>query len=236
MTQSRIPILVDDRELSSGVFDLLDAHSEVTVTVQRLSLGDYQVDGTLLVERKTLMDLAHSIKQGRLFRQACRLAGSAQRSVIILEGRASDLASSGMRREALQGALITLTVYLGIPLLRSRDWNETVQLMIYAARQGRAIAADGLPRKGRRPKGKRRAQLHMLQGLPGVGPKRAAALLERFGSVESVLTARADDLAAVDGIGYATAEMVRWVIREPARESGYVLTGTPKKGSAPTSG
>jgi len=42
----------------------------------------------------------------------------------IPEGTAADLAGSGMRREAIQGALIGLTLYLGIPLLRSQG-NET---------------------------------------------------------------------------------------------------------------
>ncbi len=52
------------------------------------------------------------------------------------------MGTSGMRCEALQGALITLTVHFGNPLLRSRDPQETVRLMVYVARQGRAIA-DG---------------------------------------------------------------------------------------------
>jgi len=87
----------------------------ISVTVKRLTCGDYEVGERLLFERKTLADFAVSVKDGRIFRQGCRLAQSPRRGIIILEGTGNDIASSGMRREALQGALITLTVFLGIP-------------------------------------------------------------------------------------------------------------------------
>ena len=74
------------------------------------------------------------------------------------------------------------------------------------------------PRPGYRPKRKRARQLFLLQGLPGVGPARAARLLERFGSVQAVVTASADDLATVDGIGEKTAERMRWAVQEPVVE------------------
>ncbi len=161
MTQE-VNIVVDDREARGNVPDKLRAIAGVTVQIERLVVGDYEVDGRLLVERKTLPDLAQSIKDGRLFRQACRLVAPPLKSLVILEGSSESLKSSGMHRQAIQGALITLTLYFGIPLLRSRDPHETALLMVYAARQGCAIAEGGLPRKGRRPRGKLRTQLHIL--------------------------------------------------------------------------
>ena len=119
-----------------------------------------------------------------------------------------------MRREAIQGALITLTLFLGIPLLRSRDLHETIRLLLYAARQGRAVASGALPRKGRRYKGKRRVQAHILQGLPGVGPERAKRLLDQFGSIEAVVTANEEELTAIQGIGRGTAQAIRWSVEE----------------------
>ena len=40
-------IAVDDRERSSGVAEALGGRSDVDITFRRLSLGDYEVDGTL---------------------------------------------------------------------------------------------------------------------------------------------------------------------------------------------
>ncbi len=205
---------MDDREVRSGVLDIIEKNEGVSAIVKRLSLGDYEIDGRLLVERKTIRDLTISIQDDRLFGQACRLADAPMWSAIILEGTGRDLAASGMRREAVQGALITLTLYLGIPLLRSRDLEETVRLLLYAARQGRAVASGALPRKGRRYKGKRRVQTHILQGLPGVGAERAKRLLDQFGSIEAVVAASETELTAVHGIGQGTAQSIRWSVQE----------------------
>jgi ERCC4-type nuclease len=54
--------------------------------------------------------------------------------------------------------------------------------------------------------------LFLLQGLPRVGPERAARLLDRFGSVQAVATASAADLATVDGIGDSIAARIRWAL------------------------
>jgi len=98
---SPIRIVVDDREKRSGLIEILAATQAVSVSTDRLLCGDYEVGDNLLFERKTLTDLAASIKDGRIFRQGCRLAQSNKRGIIILEGTSRDLVSSNMRREAL---------------------------------------------------------------------------------------------------------------------------------------
>ncbi|MFQ5345780.1 MAG: ERCC4 domain-containing protein [Mariprofundus sp.] len=216
-------IVVDDRETRCGIMDILDTIEPVSVTVARLTIGDYEVDGKLLFERKTLIDLATSIKDGRIFKQGRKLAQSDRRGIMILEGTSQDLAASGMRREAIQGALITLTVFLGIPLLRSRNLQETARLIVYTARQNQSIASGALHRHGVRPHGKRKTQLHILQGLPGIGPERAAALLDQFGSVEAVLTASMEELATIKGIGLHTARAIDWAVHETSYEYGNPL-------------
>ncbi|MCZ6525024.1 MAG: hypothetical protein O6928_00460 [Gammaproteobacteria bacterium] len=107
-----IEFVVDDREVRSGVLELLKSYEDVSVTVCRLAQGDYLIDDRLLVERKRLPDLVISIKDGRLFSQALRLLGTEQHPMMILEGTATDLAGSGMRREAIQGALVMVTIYI----------------------------------------------------------------------------------------------------------------------------
>lgn len=208
-------IIVDDREPRT-VVAALEAHGDCHVTVQRLPLGDYLVDDRMLFERKTLPDFVVSVLDGRLFRQASRLAASKRRGIIILEGTVRDIASHGIAREALQGALISVSVIFGIPLLRSLDATETARLMLHTARQVRSVRNHSLACKGRRPKEKRRIQLQLLQGLPGIGPARARSLLEKYGSVESVMQASYDDLVETPEIGKETAQRIRWAISEQA--------------------
>jgi ERCC4-type nuclease len=64
--------------------------------------------------------------------------------------------------------------------------------------------------------------LHILQGLPGVGPERARRLLDAFGTVEGVLTASAEALSAIDGIGSNTADRISWAVRE--QEAEYTIS------------
>lgn len=224
----KLSIIADHRERRSGVIEALGRFPDVALSVEPLDLGDYRMQvgpARFLFERKSMADLAGSIKDGRLLSQGCRLATGAMacgfRPAIILEGRSADLSGSGMGRAPVQGVLVRLTLFLGIPLLRSLDPDETARVMLYAGRQA---ARWGEPSRaarhfqGRRPTSKRRAQLDILQGIPGVGPGRAESLLRRFGSVEAVLTADPEALAAVDGIGKGMATAIRWAVSEGAAE------------------
>ena len=215
-TNDPIHIIADDREHKSEVIQSLLQSENVDLTIGRLSMGDYQIDNRLIVERKTLKDFAVSIIDGRLFKQMIRLANSKSESVLILEGTAGDIADLGMTREAMQGALITVSLILGIAVLRSKDPSETAKLMVFIARQIESMARGGLQRHGHKPKNNRKRKLFILQGLPGVGPERAERLLARFGSVEAAISASSSQLQSVDGIGKNIADKIRWSVSERA--------------------
>ena len=60
----------------------------------------------------------------------------------------------------------------------------------------------------------RRARSSVLESVPGLGPRRRAVLLQRFGSVERIGRMTAEDLATVPGIGLRTAGRILAAIRE----------------------
>jgi ERCC4-type nuclease len=216
-----VAIVADDRERTSGVVEHLRAIPGVSVGIERLAAGDYQVDRTLLFERKTLRDFSLSIVDGRLFKQMGALARTRSKAVLILEGTGKDAESVGVRREAVQGALITISLLLGIPVLRSVSAEETARLIVYAARQLQAVGKSGFPRPGYRPGTKKGRQLFILQGLPGVGRERALRLLEKFGSVEAVIRAEREELLSVEGVGAKTADRIRLAVSEHQALYGY---------------
>lgn len=210
-----VKIVADDRENASGVMGELRRRSvEVQLVVRRLEIGDFEVGENIVVERKTVRDFAASVLDARIFRQAAGLAWGGRRGVLILEtgGELPD----GVTRESMQGALITVSVFYGLAVLRSRDPEETGRLLLYLGRQDHRFARQALPRCGRRPKGRRARQNFVLQGLPGIGPRRAEALLTRFGSIEKIAQASVGELNSVPGIGESIAAKIRWVLEDPA--------------------
>lgn len=205
-------IVVDHRENRSGVPAALSKHQNVHVTIHRLSVGDYRVNDTLVVERKTLTDFARSVRDGRLFAQASRLARvKSARPCVILEGTRVKHPSAALPRSALQGAIITITLVFGLPLLRSSSPEETADLILYATDQLQRRAIKPPQRYGYYPKGLTRQQSYLLQAIPEIGPAKAKLLLETFGSPFGVASATIEELQIVEGIGPSAAKKIHRV-------------------------
>jgi excinuclease ABC subunit C len=47
-----------------------------------------------------------------------------------------------------------------------------------------------------------------LEDIAGIGPKRRASLLQRFGGIRGIASASAEDIATVDGISKDLAEEI----------------------------
>ncbi len=202
--------VIDHREKASGVPELLALGSDVDVSFAQRSVGDYVIDNRVVFERKTIDDFAHSIVDGRLFRQATSLAHIQMptRIALIVEGSFSKC-SVDVSRGSMQGALISLSLVFGIPVLRSTGIEETAKLIVFAAKQLADRDQGAIVWRQRKPKKAWTRRLHILQGLPGIGRDRAKKLLEHFGSVQQCLTASSTELCEVEGIGPKTAQEIR---------------------------
>jgi DNA excision repair protein ERCC-4 len=206
-------ILVDDRERPSGVAEELEKLSGVLVRIEHLAVGDYHIDGTVLIERKSAKDFAQSLIDGRLFRQAKQMADSPLRTAYILEGSTAEWLGLGVSRESMQGALVTLMLIFDLPVFRSSDPTESAQLIFYIGSQlARLRDPEHVPYRQAKAKRKTSRQLHVLPGLPGVGPDRAKGLLQRFKTVRTCFSASATELMEVEGIGPKTAAAIDHVI------------------------
>jgi ERCC4-type nuclease len=200
--QSAARIVVDDRERTAGVAEALWQLPGVNVAIRRLHLGDYQVDETLVVERKTLADFARSVRDCGLFTQVGLLTRqNRMRACLILEGTPDPYPQIAIPKPAFQGALIAVTLVFGLPVLRSATPEETADLILYAANQLQRREVPPPRRRGFKATGNKRRQLLLLQAIPEVGPKKAEILLDAFGSPAGIAQASLQDLADVEGIG-----------------------------------
>jgi len=178
-----VTILVDDRERPSGVVEELEKLSGVLVRIEHLAVGDYDIDGAVLVERKSAKDFGQSLMDGRLFSQAKQMADSLVRTAYILEGSSADWLGLGVSRESIQGALVTLMLIFDIPVFRSSGPPESARLIFYIGSQlARLRDPEHVPYRQAKTKRKKSRQLRVLQGLPGIGRDRAKGLLERLHS------------------------------------------------------
>ncbi len=202
-------IEVDDRERNAILLATLEALEGVNLTRVRLRTGDFQIDGSVLIERKTTADFGRSLIDGRLFSQASRLAGSPFGAALIVEGGDAEWRAVAVSDQALQGAFISISLIYSIPLLFSSGPEETARLLVYAARQLlRARSGGQVPVRKTRARRRSTRQTRVLQALPGIGPMRARKLLEHFGSVRACLNAAPPQLAAVAGIGARTSALI----------------------------
>ena len=212
---------IDFREQRSGIAEELERlDSEYTFRIEQLQTGDYWIGDRIIIERKTLNDFLDSIKTGRIFHQGYRMAESGKNSLIILEGEKSDILPGSISRNAVQGAMIHLAVFLGIPVIRSLNIRETASLLVDICSQSQR---QELPRPksilhgvtGIRITKKQRQKLFLLQNLQGIGTKKGVALLKSFGTIENILNSSTDDLQKVRGIGNKLANRINTIFHEP---------------------
>jgi DNA excision repair protein ERCC-4 len=211
-TRTRRHLLrVDFAERHAALLDLARASGDFDVRLEKLDVGDYFVDGGVLVERKTYADFATSLVDGRLFPQAAALARSPHRPVLLLEGpkppRMPDV-----HPHALKGAIVSLAVMWRLPVIHARNPEDSLHILRCLAHQLGRAEPGVLQRYDRKPKRLTSRKIYMLQGLPGVGPALANRLLLQFGTVEHVITADESMLVQVRGVGAKKAQRIREVV------------------------
>lgn len=208
-----ISIQADYRENPSGIPELLAGNAGVSLIVSALPAGDYIINGTIGVERKSAEDFVQSIIANRLFDQIARLKRSVPRPLLIVEGNPYSTAHK-MQDCAIRGAVLSVLISWQVPVIFSKSREDTVALLLMAARQEISALSQVAVPKNYRPKRLAGRQLFFLQGIPNVGPVLAARLLKKFGSPKAVINATEQELKQVGGIGGNNAKKIFGYISE----------------------
>lgn len=203
-------ILVDHRESGSP---LLRELSDLGVEVSLSSLPiDYQLSSRVGVEHKTVQDFVNSILDGRLLEQLKVLAEEFERPLLVIEGQEDMYALRGVHPNAIRGALATVAVSYGIPVLQTRNPKETAALLYAIAQREQETDGRDFSRHSKKPLTLREQQEYIVSAFPNVGGALAKELLRRFRTVRSIVNASPDELKKVDGIGDKKATRINEVL------------------------
>jgi DNA excision repair protein ERCC-4 len=201
-------VVVDERERSSGVPDLLSKLS-VRVYYSRLPIADYVVSPEIAVERKSLPDFVSSVYDGRLFVQASEISTAFKKPYIIVEGDVGRVGSLVRNVSSYYGAIASVTLAYDLRLIHTASPSETAEAIAALTRQTRArplpFGAMSAPPKG---KDEPQQQLYLVSSLHGVGTKLAKRMLGRYGTPRKIMSLTESQLSMVPGLGSKRAAKI----------------------------
>jgi len=209
-----VEIVADQRELDSTIARDLSTREGIETRLETLSVGDYVLSDRVVVERKSVSDFLDTLTGGdrSLFEQIGDATRHYARPVLILEG-GELYEERNVHPNAIRGALSSLAVDFGASVLRTRDEDDTADLLeVIATREQEADDREVSVHGEKASKTLAEQQEYVVASIADVGPVTARALLEEFRTVEAVMTAREDDLREVPGVGEVTAERIREVV------------------------
>lgn len=217
----RISIDVREKELIDVVKTLNIMGGNHEIIVGALPIGDIIVyddegDERIIIERKSLYDLASSIKDGRYKEQSFRLSNSNipnHNIIYLIEGdwNAYSESKGRMDKNALMSACITLNHYKGFSVWKTKSLNESANWIIQLCNKMKKMDNSEKPyytigevckvetktyeevvnvhrEKKKNITGENVSTL-MLTCLPGVSVKSAQALLNKYGSLKNLIYA-----------------------------------------------
>ncbi len=206
-----LSIIVDHREVPSSVALELNRLG-VSVDARQLEVGDYILSDRVAVERKATRDFLDSLVDGRLFQQLSALRSAYPKPLLIIEGQDMQ-ADRAINPAAIDGALSSIVVDLGIPVLRTRNPGETARLLMRIAKREHSERRAVSVRKGK-PKGELRSRLRLVvEGLPNISATLSDRLLTHFVNIKAIVDASPEQLQEVRGVGPLTAVAVHRILR-----------------------
>jgi DNA excision repair protein ERCC-4 len=194
-------VVVDERERSSGVPDLL-SKLNIRVYFSQLPIADYAISPEIAVERKALPDFVSSVYDGRLFVQTSAIAGAYRKPYLIVEGDIKELASLTKNINSYFGAVASVTLAYDLRVIHTADKAQTASAIAALIRNSSAKPASmGAVVAASKAKDEPQQQLYLISSLPGVGKKLARRMLLRYGTPRKIMNLTESQLAMVQGLG-----------------------------------
>lgn len=204
-------IYLDHREPKE--FEKFFFKNEIPYEIKQLPEGDFII-GNIGIERKTQVDFLNSIIDKRILTQLIGLKENFEVQLLIIEGEENIYELRNFHPNAIRGMLTAIALDFQIPILHTRNINDTAALLISIyKRLERPKKVLGLLNK-RKPLTLKEQQEFLIESLPGVGPTLSKSLLSQFKSVKKIINAKESQLQKIDKIGPKKAKEIKKVVEE----------------------
>jgi len=224
---SELTIQVDSRE--RDLCEILKKQTAIPVVSMSLEIGDIMIVNSekplLIIERKTLADLASSNRDGRYREQRARLLSMRGQGIAICylleygQGWSTELNRvwmGGVSETLLLTIVTRLQLHYGIPVLTSKDTISSSTLILHLCKMlkdkpdlftpnsgiladatlASAAYTEALSAQKSANRGLKRVAAGMLCAIPGIGSKLSEGLLDSCdGTMEGVMKKSAEELA-----------------------------------------
>jgi len=204
--EGKVKIFADYREKGSQVIkSLLDMN--VDLKLEKLETADYLLSSRCGVEFKTVEDFVNSIVDGRLLDQLKGLKRNFERPLIIIEGEEDLYTIRKVHKNAIHGMLATIAISYGIPIIQTKNSQETASLFYAIAKREQEETTKEYDMHGeKKPLTLKEQQEYVISSLPGIGPALAKPLLKLFRTIKNIVNADKEELEKVEKIGPKKAE------------------------------
>jgi Fanconi anemia group M protein len=211
-----VTVYADYREKSSGIIKKL-IELGIKINLQKLEIGDYLLSERVVVEYKTVPDFVDSILDKRLLSQLKDMKRY-QKQIIILEGDGDIYSQRQLHPNAVRGMIATICVDYGIPIIRTKDADDSALTMAMIAKREQTDDNREFTMHGAKPLTLKEQQEYIVSALPGVGPILSKPLLLKFQSVKNIVNATEKELKEVDLIGDKKAAKIKEIVDSEYRE------------------
>jgi Fanconi anemia group M protein len=202
-------IIADYREKNCLVASEL-VRLGLKVEFRELKVADYLVEN-VAIERKTVSDFISSMINKRLLNQLEELQ-QYENKLLIIEGiNEQELYTdseerTGIHPNAIRGFLLSILLRKKVPIIFTKDSEDTAKFIFVLSRKQEKELSLNVSKKSLSKK--ERLQF-ILEGFPGVGPKSAKKLLEKFKTIKSIVNASEEELKEILG---KKAEILKMLI------------------------
>lgn len=190
-------IVADYREKNCLIASELVQYG-IEVEFKELKVADYIVKD-VAIERKTVSDFISSMINHRLVKQLEELQ-QYENKLLIIEGiEEHEIYSDdneGMHANSVRGFLLSILLKHKVPIIFTKDYRDTAKFISVLAKRKEKEMPLNVNKKSFNKK--ERLQF-ILEGFPGIGPKTARKLLEKFKTIKGIANASIEELTEAIG-------------------------------------